>query len=61
VAAKKLNEMLAHTYSHLYNISTTGLRFFTVYGSWGRSDMAPMLFADAIIKNGAKKCLTMEI
>lgn len=47
-ATKKSNEMLAHTYSHLYNISTTGLRFFTVYGPWGRPDMAPMLFADAI-------------
>jgi len=48
-ATKKSNEMMAHTYSHLYNISTTGLRFFTVYGPWGRPDMAPMLFADAIL------------
>ena len=47
-ATKKSNEMMAHTYAHLYNISTTGLRFFTVYGPWGRPDMAPMLFADAI-------------
>lgn len=47
-ATKKSNEMMAHTYSHLYNISTTGLRFFTVYGPWGRPDMAPMIFADAI-------------
>jgi len=47
-ATKKSNELMAHTYSHLYNISTTGLRFFTVYGPWGRPDMAPMLFADAI-------------
>ena len=39
--------MMAHTYSHLYNISTTGLRFFTVYGPWGRPDMAPVLFAKA--------------
>lgn len=47
-ATKKSNELMAHTYSHLYNIPTTGLRFFTVYGPWGRPDMAPMLFADAI-------------
>jgi UDP-glucuronate 4-epimerase len=50
-ATKKSNELMAHTYSHLYNIPTTGLRFFTVYGPWGRPDMAPMLFADAISKN----------
>ena len=50
-ATKKSNEMLAHTYSHLYGIQTTGLRFFTVYGPWGRPDMAPMLFADAILHN----------
>lgn len=48
-ATKKSNEMLAHTYSHLYGIQTTGLRFFTVYGPWGRPDMAPMLFTDAIL------------
>ena len=48
-ATKKSNEMMAHSYSHLYNIKTTGLRFFTVYGPWGRPDMAPMLFADAIL------------
>lgn len=47
-ATKRSNELLAHTYSHLYQLPTTGLRFFTVYGSWGRPDMAPMLFADAI-------------
>ncbi|WNW01635.1 NAD-dependent epimerase [Tenacibaculum sp. HL-MS23] len=47
-ATKKSNELMAHTYSHLYKIPTTGLRFFTVYGPWGRPDMAPMLFADAI-------------
>lgn len=46
---KKANELMAYTYSHLYNISTTGLRFFTVYGPWGRPDMAPMLFAKAMI------------
>jgi len=50
-ATKKSNELMAHTYSHLYNIKTTGLRFFTVYGPWGRPDMAPMLFTDAIINN----------
>ncbi|MDO6811812.1 NAD-dependent epimerase [Tenacibaculum soleae] len=47
-ATKKSNELMAYTYSHLYKIPTTGLRFFTVYGPWGRPDMAPMLFADAI-------------
>ena len=46
---KKSNELMAHTYSHLYDIQATGLRFFSVYGPWGRPDMAPMLFADAII------------
>ena len=54
-ATKKSNEMMAHTYSHLYDISTTGLRFFTVYGPWGRPDMAPFLFADAILNNRAIK------
>jgi UDP-glucuronate 4-epimerase len=47
-ATKRSNELMAHTYSHLFNISTTGIRFFTVYGPWGRPDMAPMLFASAI-------------
>lgn len=50
-ATKKSNELMAHTYSHLYNIPTTGLRFFTVYGPWGRPDMSPFLFADAILSN----------
>jgi len=50
-ATKKSNEMMAHTYAHLYGIQTTGLRFFTVYGAWGRPDMAPMLFTDAILNN----------
>ncbi len=50
-ATKKSNELMAHTYSHLYNIQTTGLRFFTVYGPWGRPDMAPMLFTDAILND----------
>ncbi len=49
-ASKKANELMAHTYSHLYGLPTTGLRFFTVYGPWGRPDMAPILFADAITK-----------
>ena len=48
-ATKKSNELMAHTYSHLYGLPTTGLRFFTVYGSWGRPDMAPMIFAKAIM------------
>lgn len=48
-ATKKSNELMAHTYSHLFGIPCTGLRFFTVYGPWGRPDMAPMLFADAIL------------
>ena len=49
-ATKRANELMAHSYSHLFRIPTTGLRFFTVYGPWGRPDMAPMLFADAISK-----------
>jgi UDP-glucuronate 4-epimerase len=47
-ATKRSNELAAHAYSHLHGLPTTGLRFFTVYGPWGRPDMAPMLFADAI-------------
>ncbi|WP_076790992.1 NAD-dependent epimerase [Chlorobium sp. KB01] len=50
-ASKKANELMAHTYSHLYNLPTTGLRFFTVYGPWGRPDMALFLFTDAIVNN----------
>ena len=50
-ATKKSNELMAHVYSHLFNIPITGLRFFTVYGPWGRPDMAPFLFTDAIINN----------
>ncbi len=49
-ATKKANELMAHTYSHLYNIPTTGLRFFTVYGPWGRPDMALFLFTKSIIE-----------
>ena len=48
-ATKKSNELMAHTYSHLYNIPTTGLRFFTVYGPWGRPDMAPIKFSRKIM------------
>ncbi len=52
-ASKKSNELMAHTYSHLYNIPTTGLRFFTVYGPWGRPDMALFLFTKAILEDRA--------
>ena len=48
-ASKKSNELMAHAYAHLYGLPATGLRFFTVYGPWGRPDMAPMLFARAIL------------
>ncbi|HEY9753477.1 MAG TPA: NAD-dependent epimerase [Coleofasciculaceae cyanobacterium] len=48
-ATKKANELLAHSYSHLYRLPITGLRFFTVYGPWGRPDMAPVLFTKAIL------------
>jgi len=48
-ATKKSNELMAHVYSHLYDMNTVGLRFFTVYGPWGRPDMAPFIFTDAII------------
>ncbi len=50
-ASKKSNELMAHSYSHLYGIPSTGLRFFTVYGPWGRPDMSPMLFTDAILNS----------
>lgn len=50
-ASKKSNELMAHAYSHLYSIPSTGLRFFTVYGPWGRPDMSPFLFTDAILHN----------
>lgn len=50
-ASKKSNELIAHSYSHLYHIPTTGLRFFTVYGPWGRPDMSPYLFTNAIMNN----------
>jgi UDP-glucuronate 4-epimerase len=54
-ATKKANELMAHSYSHLYDIPTTGLRFFTVYGPAGRPDMAPWLFTDAILKGAPIK------
>jgi UDP-glucuronate 4-epimerase len=54
-ATKKSNELLAHSYSHLYNIPTTGLRFFTVYGPWGRPDMAYFLFTKAILEGNPIK------
>ncbi|MEO2072873.1 MAG: NAD-dependent epimerase/dehydratase family protein [Zunongwangia sp.] len=54
-ATKKSNELMAFTYSHLYGLQTTGLRFFTVYGPWGRPDMAMFLFTDAISKGKAIK------
>ena len=50
-ATKRANELMAHSYSHLYAIPATGLRFFTVYGPWGRPDMAPMIFTKAILSN----------
>lgn len=50
-ASKRANELMAHTYSHLYSLPTTGLRFFTVYGPWGRPDMALFLFTKAILNN----------
>ena len=54
-ATKNSNELMAHSYSHLYGISCTGIRFFTVFGPWGRPDMAPMIFADAIINRKTLK------
>lgn len=54
-ATKKSNELMAYTYGHLFGFKTTGLRFFTVYGPWGRPDMAYYLFTDAIINNGPIK------
>lgn len=50
-ATKKSNELMAHSYSHLFNLPTTGLRFFTVYGPWGRPDMALFLFTKAIVND----------
>ena len=56
-ATKKSNELMAHTYGHLYDFKTTGLRFFTVYGPWGRPDMAYYLFAEAISNTNLLRCL----
>ncbi|HXC40146.1 MAG TPA: NAD-dependent epimerase [Burkholderiales bacterium] len=52
-ATKRANELMAHTYSHLYGLPTSGLRYFTVYGPWGRPDMTPFLFAGAILRGEA--------
>ena len=49
-ATKRSNELIAHTYSHIYSLPTTGIRFFTVYGPWGRPDMAPMIFTKSILE-----------
>ncbi|NDV64964.1 NAD-dependent epimerase [Bacteroides sp. 224] len=54
-ATKKSNELMAHTYSYLYKIPSTGLRFFTVYGPWGRPDMSPFLFIDSILRGKSIK------
>ena len=51
VASKKSNELMAHSYSHLFDLNTTGLRFFTVYGPWGRPDMAMYIFANKILND----------
>jgi UDP-glucuronate 4-epimerase len=56
-ATKKANELMAHSYSHLYGLPTTGLRFFTVYGPWGRPDMAYFLFTEAILAGAADRRL----
>lgn len=60
-ATKKANELMAKTYSHLYKLKTTGLRFFTVYGPAGRPDMAPWLFTEAILKEKKSTYLIMGI
>lgn len=59
-ATKKANELMAHSYSHLYRLPITSLRFFTIYGPWGRPDMAIFLFADAIMKGKPIKLFTMD-
>ena len=58
-ASKKSNELMAHTYSHLYGLSATGLRFFTVYGPWGRPDMALFIFTKSIIEGKPIKIFNM--
>lgn len=57
-ATKKANELMAHSYSHLFGIACTGLRFFTVYGPWGRPDMSPIQFAKAISEGSPLSCST---
>jgi UDP-glucuronate 4-epimerase len=57
-ATKKANELMAHSYSHLYGLPTTGLRLFTVYGPWGRPDMSPMVFTNAILAGCRSTCTT---
>ena len=59
-ASKKSNELMAHAYSKLYGFATTGLRFFTVYGPWGRPDMSPMLFAGAIQRGASPSPLRLS-
>jgi nucleoside-diphosphate-sugar epimerase len=59
-ASKKANELMAHSYSHLYRLPATGLRFFTVYGPWGRPDMAMFIFAKAILAGKPTSCSTTE-
>ena len=56
-ATKKANELMAHSYSHLYRLPATGLRFFTVYGPWGRPDMAMFMFAKAILAGTADQAV----
>ncbi len=58
-ATKKANELMAHAYGHLYRLPTTGLRFFTIYGPWGRPDMAIFLFTRAIAEGSRSSSLTM--
>ena len=60
-ATKKANELIAHSYSHLFDIPSSGLRFFTVYGPWGRPDMALFLFTKAIIKGNPIKVFNQEM
>jgi UDP-glucuronate 4-epimerase len=59
-ATKRADELIAHTYNHLYNVSSVGLRFFTVYGEYGRPDMSPMIFANKIMKGGTYYCSCVE-
>ena len=60
-ATKRANELMAHSYSNLFNIPTTGLRFFTVYGPWGRPDMALFIFVKNILEGSQLICLMREI